>query len=160
MTDTIVERIFKQVKRKLVLLNENGVQFAQVERRELDHDEKWKGHAVSVLDYGIRYEMQTSYLQGLLTLALEIKYKAKLGEEPQECYNRVRGVLHKCLAGTDLNLAETDDAGTPNGSQLTDNITILQDEPDIGNSNADVISGLFQFQIIFRTNKYDPYAII
>lgn len=155
---SVAERIVQQIKRKLEAMNatdNNGIKFTFTKLNPLDHTKKFSGNACSVLDLGITYGYQTTYLQTFLQIGVEVWMQLKEKEEGSVRYRQVRAELHKVLAGTDTNLVEA-----VTGDQLAENIQVVSDDPDIGDDADRLISGMFQFTVTFRTKKNDPYVLM
>ncbi len=151
------ERVVQQLVRKMEAMNaddDNGVQFSFVQREELSHIKQFQGSALSVLDISESYVYQTCYLQCNLRCGFEYWYQMQAGLEASTQLGLVCAALKKRLL-TDCNLIEDE-----TNLQLTENIRLVSDTYDIQGPFEKVVSGYMQFDVIYRTNKLNPYLLM
>lgn len=157
MTLPVRERIMQELEARFAGLNvddNNGVEFKFVQREELDHTKKFQGNAVSLLDISQSFIYQTAYLQCTLRVGVEYCHSVKSGETARTELNTIAAEITKTMLA-DTSLVETD-----SGLQLTENIQIVDDSTDVQGPFEKVVSGYMQFDIIYRTKKDDPYALM
>ncbi len=156
MTDSVRERVVAQIEAKLkamTALANNGITFQFVERTELDRTKKYMGNAASVLDLEESYVYQTCYLQCTLRVGIEYWYQVPFGAKPRKELGKVLAELKK-LFGTDTNLVED-----VTGLQLAENIQLAESDFDVEGPADKVVSGYFQIDVTYRTDKQDPYVL-
>lgn len=157
MTLPVRERVVAQIARKLegmTVADNNGVEFAFVQREELDHTKKFQGSSVSVLDTNETYTYQTAYLLSTLRVGIEFWYQMKAGDVASTQLGIVAAEIKKLIL-SDVNLIEDE-----TDLQLCENVQIVEDNYDIDGPFEKVVSGYIQFNFMFRTNKENPYTLM
>lgn len=154
------ERVVQQIVRKFQAMNlaakdeNNGVYVQSVVRAELDRTQQYKGTAVSVMDLDEFYIYQTCYLQCTLRVGIEFYSPIKVGGIASTQLGIVLAQIKKVML-SDTNLIEE---GT--GLQLTENVRIVQVDLDVESQFDKIASGFVQFDVIYRTDKEDPFKLM